>query len=213
VSASVSDIRTAGIIPAAGTSARMGRLKQLVLIEGQTILGRVIKAALDSDLERIVVVLGFGADEIQRVLGELLMHPNLTVVVNRQYRAGLAGSLQAGLKPVMDDYNTVMILLADHPFIESAMINRVLNRFQNSAKDLCLCTHRGRRGHPACLRRRFFPEIMALSGDIGARNIFADHPNQVLEVELESDRYFMDVDTLADLERAASDHYRGQWPP
>ena len=202
MSHSLSQNHTAGIILAAGTSTRLGRPKQLLMIDGKPMLARVIQCALQSELDHTVVVLGHQAAEIQKVLKSELNHPKLEIVVNRNFRSGLAGSLKTGLTRVMADFSATMILLADHPFQETFIINTILNRYKNSDKAICVPVHRGRRGHPVILNQRFYAEMMSLCGDIGAREIIENHPEQLTLVELESARSFMDIDSEEDLARA-----------
>lgn len=197
-----SKLLTAGIILAAGASTRLGHPKQLLLIDGQPMLVRVIQAALQSELDHTVVVLGHQAAEIQKILKSTLDHPGLKLVVNRNYGAGMAGSLQTGLKQVMQDYAAVMILLADHPFQETSIINRLLRRYNHSGKTICVPVHKGRRGHPVILNKRLYAAMMSLSGDIGAREIIRNHPEQLTQVELDSARSFIDIDSEDDLDRA-----------
>ncbi len=193
---------TAGIILAAGASTRLGHPKQLALIEGQPLLARVINAALESDLDHTVLVLGHRAAEIKAALGSVLENSELTIVVNSNYHTGMAGSLKMGVRLIRNVYGAAMIILADHPFVDSDLINHLLRRFQDTDKTICVPTFNGRRGHPVCIRQKFYPDILSLSGDIGAREILRDHPDQLLAVELNSDRAFMDVDTRSDLEMA-----------
>lgn len=193
---------TAGIILAAGASSRLGRPKQLVLLDGRPLLARVIKAALESNLNHIVLVLGHRAAEIQKALQSILDHSKLSIRVNQDHHTGMAGSLKMGIEQIKNAYGAAMIILADHPFVDTALINHLLNRFSQTDKAICVPTFKGRRGHPVCLSQRFYPAIMSLSGDIGARGILEDHPGQWLAVELDNDRAFMDIDTKSDLERA-----------
>ena len=201
---STSSKSATGIILAAGASTRLGRPKQLLMIDGKPLLVRVIQAAVNSDLDQIVLVLGHQAADIQKALCSHLVHPKLKVVVNRDHKTGMASSLQAGLRQIPNGFQTVMILLADHPFTDSSIINHLLSRFNNSSKTLCVPTYRGRRGHPVCLSQQFYDDMMSLSGDIGAREIIRNYSGQLLEVELDSDQAFLDIDTDADLERAIS---------
>jgi molybdenum cofactor cytidylyltransferase len=193
---------TAGIILAAGASTRLGRPKQLVLLDGQPLLERVINAALESNLDHIVLVLGSHAAEIKRALGSILDHNKLSILVNPNYHTGMAGSLKMGIRQIKNVYGAAMIILADHPNVDSGLINHLLARFQATDKAICVPTFKGRRGHPVCLSQKFYADIRSLTGDIGAREILRDHPDQLLTVELDSDRAFMDIDTKSDLERA-----------
>jgi len=192
----------AGIILAAGASSRLGRPKQLVRLDGRPLLAGVIDAARESDLDHTVIVLGHRAAEIKTALGSILKHSKLSVLVNQDYHTGMAGSLRMGIRQIGNRYQAAMIILGDHPFVDSGFINHLLNRFRNSDKTICVPTFKGRRGHPVCLRQKFYPDVLSLSGDIGAREILRGHPDQLLSVEVESDRAFLDIDTQADLEIA-----------
>lgn len=194
--------RPAGIILAAGASTRLGRPKQLLEFDDQPLLAHVIRAAVESNLEYTILILGHRATEIKKVLGSCIEHEKLCVIVNRDYRNGMAGSLKMGLKQIMDEYFCAMIILADHPFLDSFLINHLLYYFMNSDKTLCAPTYKGRRGHPVIFGNRFFSDILSISGDIGAREIFHNNPNQILAVELDDSRVFMDIDTESDFELA-----------
>ncbi len=204
MSRSTSHRDTVGIILAAGASTRLGRPKQLVLLDGRPLLARAINATIESNLDHTVLVLGYRAVEIKKVLRPILEHSNLSILENRNYHTGMAGSLKMGIKQIMNAYRAAVIILADHPFLDSALINHLLNRFRDTDKAICAPTFNGRRGHPVCLSQKFYPDILSLSGDVGAREILRDHPNQLLAVELDSDRAFMDIDTKSDLEVATS---------
>ena len=182
----------------------MGRPKQLLLIEEQPMLGRVMDAALNSKLDQCILVLGHRASMIQKILSNRMTHPKLRIVVNRDYRSGMAGSLQAALNLVKDDFEAVMVILGDHPYVDVDVIDHLLNQFSGSKKTLCVPTFKGLRGHPVILGQRFYPQIMSLTGDIGARKIIGDNLNQLLRVELKSDLPFIDIDSDQDLARILS---------
>ena len=60
---------------------------------------------------------------------------------------------------------------------------------------ICLPTWWDRRGNPVLFARRFFAEIQAISGDMGARGLIADYPDLVCEVPMPDDAVLTDVDT------------------
>ena len=190
---------TAGIILAAGASRRLGRPKQLLQIGAQTLLEKVIATALASRLEQVVLVLGHQSERIITELGDKLRSPRLHVIVNEGYAKGMSGSLQRGLLQVRDAFPAIMVILADHPFLDTASIDSLLRQFRSSPKDIGVASIQGRRGLPVCFSSRFYDAIMAIRGDMGARNIIRDHPESVLAVEIENQQCFFDIDDEADL--------------
>lgn len=190
----------AGVILAAGMSQRFGHLKQLSSFEGRPLLAWVLQAALASRLARVVLVLGHAAAAVRAVLGRRLETPRLAVVEAPDYREGLSRSLQAGLAPLRAEYAAVMFLTGDQPRLDSGTIDLLLERFEASPADICVPVWEGRRGNPVIFGRRFFPDLMALTGDTGGRDLIRRHPEAVLRVAVASAELLADIDTPADLE-------------
>jgi molybdenum cofactor cytidylyltransferase len=189
---------TAGVVLAAGMSVRLGRPKQLIDVGGRPMLAHVLGATLLSALDAVVVVLGHEADKIRVALAEVLSHPRLRILLNPRYREGMSSSLRAGLLPLLDDFPSVMFLLGDQPFLHARTIDLLLERFWSSDKDICVPVCEGRRGNPVVFSRRFYGEILELTGDTGARDIIRTNPARVLEVEIQDSRCFLDMDDEED---------------
>jgi molybdenum cofactor cytidylyltransferase len=192
---------TAGIVLAAGMSTRLGQPKHLVQVDGKTFLARVVSAALESELSEVVLVLGHESERVLAALGSLGCHERLRTVVNDRYEDGMAGSLQAGLLLVKEQYPAVMFLLGDQPLIDSGAINLLLHRFWSAGKDICVPRQGETRGNPVCFSRRFYEQILGIQGDTGAREIILRHPQDVLWVEIDRPSFFLDIDCAEDLER------------
>lgn len=195
------EIPTAGIILAAGASTRFGRPKQLVRLKGRCLIEWVLDAALISKLSRIILVLGYAHQKVQRALGEKLLHSKLQVEVNPHHKKGQSCSLQLGLSRVRDAFPAVMFLLADQPLVDAATLNTLLDNFWSADKDICIPTFAGKKGNPCIFKNKFYQQIMNISGDIGARRIIKANPESVLEVDIKNPHFFLDVDTPEDLER------------
>ena len=191
---------TAGIILAAGASTRFGEPKQLLRLKDKCLLEWVLDAALKSQLNRIVLVLGYAHQKILQVLGDQLQHPKLLVAINPQYEKGQSLSLQTGLSKVKDDYPAVMFLLGDQPMLDTATINVLLERFWADNKDICIPICQGKRKTPTIFRRPLYTQLMDIKGDKGARKLIDDNPDQVLAVETENPICFFDVDTQQDFQ-------------
>ena len=195
---------TAGIILAAGESRRFGGPKQLLRLGGRFLVEWVLEAALRSNLDRIVLVLGCGHDRIRRRLGALTGHPKCAVLVNPDYPGGMSTSLRAGVARIEADCRSAMFLLGDQPLVDAAMIDLLLERFAASEKTICAPTHRGARGNPTLFGRRFYPAILNLTGDQGARRLIDGHPDQVLAVEVPDPAVFLDIDRREDVAAVAA---------
>ena len=197
----IQEIPTAGIILAAGESTRFGQPKQLLQLKNRYLIEWVLDAALNSKLTRVVLVLGHAHQKIQQVLGKKLNHPRLQIEINPHYKDGQSGSLQIGLSCVRDAVPAVMFLLADQPLVDAVTLNSLLAQFWSSHKNICVPTFAGRMGNPCILSRHFYPQIMQISGDIGARRIVGANPQQVQKVQIQNPHFFLDVDRPADLEK------------
>jgi len=191
---------TAGIILAAGLSTRFGKPKQLLDLNGKPLIEWVVDACLNSRLDKIVVVLGAGAPQIAAGLSLKYSDRRVLPIINPQYPDGMSQSLRAGLAEVMQDFPAVMFLLGDQPLVSSTLIDRLLERFRESQKDICVPVHQGTRGNPTLFSRKFYKRLLNVSGDTGAREIIQAHPEAVLSVEIEDPLPFFDIDTETDLE-------------
>ena len=190
--------KVAGIILSAGASTRMGTPKQLLPIQGGTILGRVLNEALNSDLDKVILVLGHKAKDIMEVLGPILTHPKLKVIENKHYKEGLSTSIIAGLSQVEGSHGHVMILLGDMPSITSNLINLLLRAFLASHKPLGAIKLKGKRSHPVIFSRTLYHELHALRGDVGAKGLFQKYRDRVCLVEPEESYDNRDIDTQED---------------
>jgi molybdenum cofactor cytidylyltransferase len=195
---------TAGIILAAGESLRFGRPKLLASFKGKRLIEWVLDSCLQSKLQHIVLVLGHQHRALRRALGHRIQHPRLTIAVNSRYREGQSTSLCAGLREVEHEFNSVMFVLGDQPIVTPGLIDMLLEKFWESARQICVPVCKGRRGNPVLFSRSFYKPISALQGDVGAREIIKANPKEVLKVEIGSPLVFFDVDTEADLQTLES---------
>ncbi len=192
--------QTAGIILASGSSTRFGRPKQLLKLKGTYLLEYVLNAALESKLNHVVLVLGHKHQRILQALGARTTHERLQVVINHRYFEGQSRSLQAGLLKIRQAFPAAMFLLGDQPLLNSKTIDHMLDRFRYSGKDICVPVYKGKRGNPTIFKQVLYDQLLAIEGDIGARNIIRANPKRVLDIEIDDPLCFFDIDSQKDLE-------------
>lgn len=182
------------ILLAAGESKRMGRLKQGLPLGNSTILEQSIDNLVHSRIDELIVVLGFQAQElIKKVAGR-----QVKTVINPDYEQGMSTSVIAGLHLVDDKARAVVFALADQPFIDSKIVDKLIDEFSCHSKGIVVPTYRGRRGHPVIFAVRYKEELLRLRGDVGGRQIIKENADDVLEIPVDSECINVDIDTMSD---------------
>ena len=98
------------------------------------------------------------------------------------------------------DIDGALILLGDMPEVEGSVVDALISSFTGMSA-ICVPVRDGRRGNPVLWGSRYFPEMMELTGDFGAKPLMARHEAQLIEVEVATDSIFHDVDAPEDLAR------------
>ncbi len=188
------------IVLAAGRSTRMGGPNKLVAeLNGKKLVRIVTEQALASKASSVVVVTGHQADLVRQALEGL----KVTFAHNADFAEGLATSVKTGIAAVPADADGAVVCLGDMPLIDAALIDHLIEAFAPDRGALiAMPVSDGRRGNPVLWSRRFFGELMALDGDIGARHLIARHAEAVAEVPVEGKSAFLDVDTPDALDEA-----------
>jgi molybdenum cofactor cytidylyltransferase len=181
----------AGLILAAGESSRMGSPKATLTYRGRTFLELIAQRLRETDIERLVVVLGHQAEDIQR---QIEIEP-AQVVFNPDYRAGQTSSLQAGLRSLIaDEPEAVLLCLVDHPAVSAETVRTIVATLRQSGAPVVIPTYHGRRGHPVLIGRQLFDELLQLAYDAGADSVVRRYRPATQFVEVEDEGIVTDVD-------------------
>ena len=190
-------MKIASIVLAAGCSSRMGpRNKLLEPIRGEPMVRCVAAVASAGGAQPVIVVTGYQATDVGAALHGL----GVTVTLNPDYADGLSTSLRAGLSALPLEVDGALILLGDMPEVEASVLCALISSFTGTSA-ICVPVRDGRRGNPVLWGSRYFPEMMKLTGDFGAKTLMARHETQLIEVEVATDSIFHDVDAPEDLAR------------
>lgn len=187
----------AGIVLAAGQSRRLGRPKQLLHLDGRPILDIVLQSASRSRLAELYLVLGNEADRIAAAVGDY----NQRVDINPNFAEGQSTSLRCGIAALDEGVAGAMVLLGDQPQVTADIIDRLLAAFTESGAEIVQPVYSGTPGNPVVFRRTVFPELLAITGDRGARDVILQKRDAVHRVPFPDLSVPLDVDTDEDYAR------------
>lgn len=189
----------AAVLLAAGGSERFGGdlPKQLATFHGEPLVRRAARTALASDVAEVLVVTGCRAEEVEVAVADL----ELTCVRNPDWAEGQSTSVRSGLARVDPSSRAALFLPCDQPLLTPRVLDRILAVYRTTGGPIVLPVHDRRRGAPVLFDRALFEELMGITGDTGGRQVVERHPDQVVEVPLESEAPLVDVDTVGDLQR------------
>ena len=181
------------IILAAGQARRMGELKQLLPWRGSTIIEQVVDSVVASGVVETIVVTGYRAEEVaQKFAGK-----PVKVKVNDNYKGGMSSSLICGLQALGHKSTGIMVVLGDQPALEVVTLKHLINIFcQHPA--IVVPVYQKRRGNPVIFPFKYIEEMLALEGDRGARPVVDAHPDDVIEIAVNTDSVITDIDDMKD---------------
>ncbi|MBI1983530.1 MAG: nucleotidyltransferase family protein [Acidobacteria bacterium] len=169
----------------------MGQDKALLTFHGRTFLETIIAKLYEAGIERMAVVLGHHAEEIQHTL----KLEGVEVVVNRNYGRGQTSSLQEGLRALEgSNPEAVVLCLVDHPAFSPATVRGLIEAFERSRSPAAIPTFQGRRGHPVLIGRALFFELLSLSPDEGADTVIRKYRDATQFVQVKDEAVLIDVD-------------------
>lgn len=191
--ASISDDGLHAIVLAAGASTRFGSAKQLVRVGGRPLMHTVVARAVDVAGSAVIVVLGARSAE----LAPLLTHSPASVVINREWREGMASSIRAGVARLPSSCNAVLLVLADQAAVTAEDLMRLASAWRRQPEYIAAARYGTTTGVPAIFPRSAFTDLTALRGDVGARALLQRNPDRVVRVPMPSAA--IDLDTPEDL--------------
>jgi molybdenum cofactor cytidylyltransferase len=185
--------RVAALVLAAGRSTRMGAVnKMLAEIGGKPLVRIAAEQAAASHAQPVIVVTGHEREKVEAALKGLPVR----FVHNPDYAEGLGTSLKAGIAAVPEDVDAAIVCLGDMPQVDAALINKLIAAFDPERGALVVVPSiDGKRGNPVVWSRRFFHDLMAIQGDVGARHLIGNYAEAVVEVPVAGGAALTDVDT------------------
>jgi len=185
------------IILAAGGSSRFGSIKQLLPLNGKTLLQHVIDEATQAGAQPIVVITGANATSVSGSI----VDSNVSTLVNEKWQEGMASGIAAGVHKIIslnDSIKKIIVAVCDQPFVNSALFERLDEMQSKSGKPIVACTYADTIGTPALFATKYFDQLLSLQGDEGAKKIIKSNRTHVATVDFPKGE--IDIDTQQDYE-------------
>ena len=191
--------KTEAIVLAAGTSSRMGQPKQLLKINGQSLVRHTITTAFAAGIERITVVLGAYAGEVLEEIRDLPVR----IAINADFATGIASSIRAGINQLEETCEEALILTCDQTLVSAEDLRCLVAKYNRFKPMICASSYGDVIGIPAIFSRTLFRELRELQGDRGARSLIQKYADETIAQQCA--RAVFDCDTPGDFAALCED--------
>jgi CTP:molybdopterin cytidylyltransferase MocA len=188
-------MKIAMIILAAGYSERMGVLKPLLPVGGESALLRTVGLGKSEKVHVISVVTGYRHEDVETELYRGRAK-NVRHIYNAGFDDGMFSSVKAGVHSLPHDVDGFLLLPVDHCAVKPETVEKVIAAFLLSGGGAVVYpATNGRRGHPPLVPRAFVGNIREYDGADGMQGFLAQFPSE--EVDVDDGGIFLDMDTPA----------------
>jgi molybdenum cofactor cytidylyltransferase len=187
----------AAIVLAAGESRRLGQPKQLLLLNGETLIVRALRLVSEAGAAPVLAVLGARGD----VIRDSIDGRSAIVVANEDWEQGISTSIHVGIRALAEyapGSRGVLLLGCDQPRLDAHHLRELIQTFDaQGGEAIAASAYAGIQGIPAVFPHTAFPELLALRGDKGARALIVNATCAVIPVPFEGGE--IDIDLPQDL--------------
>ena len=184
------------VILAAGASTRLGSPKQLLVHEKANLLQHAIDEALDAEASAVLVVLG---SEAQKIAGSI-EKKKAQVIINEDWQEGMSSSIRKGVEASgKTNADAVIIMVCDQPYVSATLLKQLASEHFETGKPIVASQYKDTLGTPVLFHESFYPALLGLQGDVGAKKIIMDNKDQAQAVKFPLGE--IDIDEKEDLEK------------
>jgi len=190
--------KISAVVLAAGDRTLAGSPKVLATVDGVSLVRRVVDALIGAGLTPPVVVAGGHRDATEAALSGT----GASVVANPDHANGIHTSIRAGLEAADASADAYLFVPADLVLLDAATVTKVVETFQNGHDAIVVPAYQSVPGYPVIVDRRLRDTLLGLGEDDDLGTLLLDHPRDVLDVHVLSDKVVFDVDDADDYAQA-----------
>lgn len=181
------------LILAAGESKRLGRPKQMVVLNNSTLLNNTIEEAIRIKKADVFVILGDKHKIIQDTLNE-----HIPTFINPKWKLGMGASIAFGVKQIKENgYDAIILSVCDQPYISEKIFNQLISSFESRSKSIFVSKYNSESGPPTLFDIKYADALEELKNDQGAKEILRQNLDQVGYIEFKMGE--IDIDTELDI--------------
>ncbi len=182
------ELRVGCLLMAAGNAERFGENKLLcAAIDGRSLIEHALDAIPQECFARVLIVTQYPE------IAALAKERGFETLQNEHPERGQSGTIRLGTR-ALSDCGAICFMVADQPLLRCETLAREVDFFSSHREHIVALGHNGVRGNPCLFPARFFPELLALEGDVGGSAVIKKHPDDLLLFEAPEEE-MRDVDT------------------
>lgn len=185
-------LRLGCVVMAAGNASRFGENKLTAAVGGKSLITRALEAVPREAFSRVAVVTQY--DEIAALASSF----GFETVRNSRPDLGASHTVALGVR-ALADCDALLFEVADQPLLRRETVRAEVEFFRAHPEHIVALSHGGVRGNPCIFPARFYPDLLALTGDRGGSAVLRRYPASLLLFEADA-RELLDVDTPASLD-------------
>ena len=183
----------AAVVLAAGGSTRLGRPKQLLTRDGETLVHRAARLAIATGATRVLVVTGAQAEDVAGAVSDLPVE----CLVNPRWNEGLAGSVRVALDALAAHDRATLLLTCDQPALDLVHVQALLAAARAAPSGSAATRFGDRVGVPAVVAPTMLRAARDLQGDRGLRDVLNAAGAGVIACDAPD--FGVDIDTPEDI--------------
>ena len=181
------------LIMAAGNASRFGENKLFAMYHGKSLFELALLAVPLKLFSCVTVV-----SQYERALA-LAGQYGFRAIENSAPELGVSHTIHLGTN-AMQDCDAILYMVADQPLLQPNSVCAVAERWKREPSCIVGAAHNGVRGNPCIFPKKYFPELMQLTGDTGGSRVIRQHEDALRLVEIPPEELY-DCDTKLALDQ------------